>query len=444
MQHSISQGHVRAAILPAPAPPAALSLTLFLFVALAIASFSEALRIGPDLPIRTVVSVPLILAVFAAALNQGRHVIPSGWGRWIVAAWGVLLFWIFVASMFNGGNPEQVLRKFIGRQFTSFATMCAIVWCARGRSRHQWIMLALASLITISAFVAIMQWLGQGWAWELPYLLNVPLQAGDIDADIIDLAPSATLVSGLYNSAFTCSYFMVVGVALLLPMLLDIRWRFIVVVPLVIVGIGLVVLQERSAAGAAGVCILLFCVWLISTAKGKILSAFLALLILGAGGYFGFTWIMERAEGDGRYALRRYGDFTLGGRDEAAKTALAMGAEHPLFGTPPGRFEAGAGVGSAGTPHNVFLNALVFHGVPGMLISLTIAGLQTWLAWSVWRVGWKRNNYAAVACALAMVGYLLNCQFHNASMLNGDYLGWWVTGFVIAARQNFDEEPVIG
>ncbi len=37
-------------------------------------------------------------------------------------------------------------------------------------------------------------------------------------------------------------------------------------------------------------------------------------------------------------------------------------------------------------------------------------------------------------------GYLLNCQFHNASMLNGDYPGWWVTALLIAVLQNYQEE----
>ncbi len=302
--------------------------------------------------------------------------------------------------------------------------------------------MALAGLIALSAFVGVMQWLDQGWAWKLPLLINVPQQASEF-GDVAEFTAGSTLVSGLFGSAFIASYYLAIGAVLLLPMLLDARWRFIVVMPYLLVLVSLVILQERSALVSAGLCAIPFFFGLLRRLKGRAFGAVLLLAMVGLGGLVATRWVAHNiASGSARYALYRYGDFSSQSRSIAIRDAFDTASNHLLMGTNAADIAAGWSYGAANAPHNLFANAILYHGLPGLTLVLVIAGLQTWLAWTVWRAAWPRSDYAALGCALAMWAYLANCQFHNASMLNGDYPGWWLTGLLIAARQNYQEEEL--
>lgn len=421
------------------APPSTL-WTLVLILLFIVSSYSEQARFSTSLPIRTVVCVPLFLAVLLQSSSQRRRIISARVGWILIGLWALLIAWIFIATVVNGGSVMTLLRKIVGRHFTAFVAMLAIVWCTRGRLRHQRLVLVLAALIMFSGLIAIMQWLGQDWAWNLRKIMNVPADAVDLDMMVYE--PAKTLVSGLYNTAFTCSYFMVVGVLVLLPFTLDAKWRFIIIGPLLITCLALIIVQERSAVLAAGLCGLCFFFEMIRHAKGRMLNILLLMAMMTVGATYSAVWVARQVKGNARYSIDRYSDFSSESRVIAAQTALTLAEKHPIFGVAGDAFSSVSGLGSAPTPHNLFFNALVYHGVPGLLLSLAIAGVQTWLAWTVWRMAWRRNDYASIGCAMAMIGYLLNCQFHNASMLNGDHLGWWITGFLIASRQNYMQESL--
>ena len=181
-------------------------------------------------------------------------------------------------------------------------------------------MLVLCGLIAFSAFVAIMQWLDEGWAWKLRLpLLNVPTTASEF-GDVAVMTENTTLVAGLFGSAFYCSYYMVIGISLLLPLMLETRWRFIVFIPLMLIAINLVITQERSALVSAGLCIIAFCVTLLRNIKGRTFGVLLLAAMVGMGAAFSARWIV-RASTSARYSLWRDGNFSSETRMTAIRDA---------------------------------------------------------------------------------------------------------------------------
>ena len=74
--------------------------------------------------------------------------------------------------------------------------------------------------------------------------------------------------------------------------------------------------------------------------------------------------------------------------------------QHPIVGTSFRENQANATFGAAPTPHNLFLNALLYHWPRlAFSIAIAIAGLQVRLAWTVWKVGWLRKDFLAIGSA---------------------------------------------
>ncbi len=97
------------------------------------------------------------------------------------------------------------------------------------------------------------------------------------------MTENTTLVAGLFGSAFYCSYYMVIGISLLLPLMLETRWRFIVFIPLMLIAINLVTSgSDRCLRVRRGLCIIAFCVTLLRNIKGR---TFGVLLASGDGGH---------------------------------------------------------------------------------------------------------------------------------------------------------------
>ncbi len=440
MQRPTLPSYASGAGASAPMTPQAVGMMLFVGICMMLVSYSEGLRFGPHLPLRTILSVLLVPSVIFITLARGQRLVWLPIGRWLFAFWGLLILWIVVCTLVKGDSLTGAARMLVGRQFTAFALTLGVICCARGHTGFRWMVIIAAGLIAISAFVAVMQWLDMSWAWRLPTLLNMPMEAGE--GEMEGFETSTTLVSGLYGNAFGCSYYLVLGFGLWLPLLLDTRWRFIALPALFTVAIAIVIVQERSAWGAAVVCAFAFCLTTFRYLKGRVLSALLMLAILGAGSYVGFHWIARKTQGDARYSIYRFRSTSLGGRDVAARDAIALARRYPLFGTPYQDRIAGSSMGAAVTPHNLFFNSLLWYGVPGLLITITLISLQTWMAWTLWKIAWKASDYFSVGCALAVVAYIMNSQFHNASILNGHYPAWWATGLLIAGLQNHRESPI--
>lgn len=88
------------------------------------------------------------------------------------------------------------------------------------------------------------------------------------------------------------------------------------------------------------------------------------------------------------------------------------------------------------TPHNQFLNVLVYYGFPGLaclLIFYAVILKTLTKSWHIARFLPKEDlSFLVVGLAGAVLGYLLNSIFHNAGPFVGDVFHWYLVGLVFA------------
>lgn len=86
------------------------------------------------------------------------------------------------------------------------------------------------------------------------------------------------------------------------------------------------------------------------------------------------------------------------------------------------------------TPHNHFLNVMVYFGIPGII-------LLGWFFLKLLKNGikmYKESNnlfYKSIGIGLIayLAGYIINASFHNAGPMRGDKCWWYVVAIVLAA-----------
>ena len=76
------------------------------------------------------------------------------------------------------------------------------------------------------------------------------------------------------------------------------------------------------------------------------------------------------------------------------------------------------------TTHNVFLNALIYYGIPALLIITILIIYIIQQMGRIWLMTPKTNDWILLGIEFGLIGYLVNTQFHNASFVTGDVLPW--------------------
>ena len=409
-------------------------LMLLLLATLIACCYCERLRFGPDLPLRTVAGAVLLGALVLQALAEGRAVLPRGFSRGILVAWAVLVVWIVLSQVAQGLPLSTASREVLGRHLPSMSIFLTVLFCAQGRPDARFVAVATVALVCISSFVGIMQWMEKDWAWRLQALINPPVQNLDV-SEAGERHVSARLVAGLNSQPYVTSYYLAAAGPMLLSFVLRSRRPLIAAAPLVLVLAALVILQERSAVVALAACGLVLGVATLFSGHRTRRRGLLLVGVLVAGGTAVAWWTAARLESGVRYRLDKYGNFYDSVRIATAYRSLDIAGDHMLVGVTEPDFQELAGPTLASHPHNVLLNALVYHGVPGLLLAgvLLLLFVQAIMAagWSGWRCG----DLTCVAAALALLGYLINAQFHNPSYISGDYLGWSLVALVLASLE---------
>jgi hypothetical protein len=98
------------------------------------------------------------------------------------------------------------------------------------------------------------------------------------------------------------------------------------------------------------------------------------------------------------------------------------------------------------TPHNQFLNVLVYYGFPGLFMLITFY----WLLFKTLKKSWRatvrnRGAYRWMVSGLAgaFLAYLINSMFHNAGPFVGDWFHWFFIGLVFSAQRLVISSPPV-
>jgi len=94
-------------------------------------------------------------------------------------------------------------------------------------------------------------------------------------------------------------------------------------------------------------------------------------------------------------------------------------------------------------PHNLFLNAAVLTGLPGvLLVVLLLFGLWK-LGRTVIRLTSAHDSsvrWVGIGAFYGLLAYVINAQFHNSGFVSGDAMPWWLIGLMIAIVTNLREQ----
>jgi O-Antigen ligase len=393
--------------------------------------------IGPCSVRIYIYSLLFVWAVQQAAFTR-RPLFPLPSVKKLVLLYGLFVGWKVIASLAQGALLEVVLQSTMSHDVVALITCASIgVYIRTSRSYDVAVRVLLMALV-VSCLVAVLQWLGTNGAWDLWFKLRPGLE----DRYRLDVGSAAGeagqhLVPGLYASAFSFSYYLAAIGPLLFGLLFRSRHRAVSLLGALAVLAGVIIVQERSAAVAF--CVLFLAagisVFRLSRTKlGTVLWLAGTAALIGGGAFF--AW-QSRDVAVGHYELNRFDQGVDVGRLALAQSALSYGAQHLLLGGGSADFVSSLQDVSdptlryrQATPHNLFLNAFVFYGLPGLILSSILVLATVRFGWAVWKQALWQSDWLTVGVTLGLLGYLVSAQFHNASFVTGDTLPWWLIGLL--------------
>ncbi len=356
--------------------------------------------------------------------------------RWLLAVSGALLTWAAIVYGITGNYPAglwQVLQIGLGLGI-AFAAYVIVDTPSRG-------MLFVCVLVfgfLVSAAVAIGQhFVGEPFV-SLWRVSGVPGQS---------IPRVGGAVPGLAPISILLGYQLAVAVPLALSLLLSewLRGRKLLTGALgVAVGtlaLALVLTGSRSALGAGFVGSVFVLLLLRFNKRRRFFLPLLAAAAVGAVLYLAVGFVHDATR------FLELEDRSAQVRAPMQLTALKYAWQHPL-GT--GFYELDEGYLPAEldpplarmilqhTPHNQFLNVLVYYGFPGLALLILFYGLVAKRVRNLWhalaRGSCAEMRWLVAGCAGAILAYLLNSLLHNAGPFVGDVFHWYVLAFLFSRQ----------
>lgn len=365
------------------------------------------------------------------------------------------MLWILFVRLYNNQSLSVILVSLLAKHFLALAGFIVIQFFVRNRTDA--VLMALIMTITslFSAFVGVMQWLGIKWFWDLAIMLHP--QAVDSGLLLGTMFGTRGFVPGLSQYSIPFSYHLITFGMFAVSWTM---YQFNVsdklmarVGGLLAIGIlssAILFSQSRSAIFSYLIAVL-FVMWnvrrevICRSKQGgigrKTLAAtvvILCILVSGVGFFIysrGVSNVYLQA-GEGGYQLNR----TFALKDQTriilGGSALESALYNPLIGS-VSQYEEILSVSEVTritSPHNMFLNAIIYYGFPGLIFLLillkttyTICAKAIKLTRSDQTMAWV--VYGAVAGLLA---YIFNGLFHNDSFVTGGNLPWCLLGLLCA------------
>jgi O-antigen ligase len=432
------------ALAPLPA-----SLLLYL----AVAAFISDVFLG-DIDIGPVSSRIYILgaaAVILAArlMNGDIPVFESRTARLTAASFALFIAWSIVNDLIRGDALVATVRE-VGTT-TCFGLLLFVVVQASVKRDRDLVILggALAVSATFNALIASSQWLGVEAAWDLGRVLRP-----DDIFDSFSAVAGISLFSIPLGNHLLTGLVMMLGAAFWWPQR-KLAWDVIFAAGISLMILGLVFSLTRSALGASivtGGSVLLVHFFrrpggpqsiraLLPTAVGLALAAVVLFSVQQSDSGRADVLYPNRTE---RYTLARTTTVASPERWSTWRYAIDAWLESPLIGDTSGyvrgfdeRRLSDPTVGPTRSPHNLFLNSLVWHGAIGTAV---LVGFLVLIALAARDAVWRSFAHpvrgpVAVTTVAATLAFLMNSQFHNESFITGSSIGFWLVAMLVAVER---------
>jgi hypothetical protein len=407
---------------------------LIIAIALLSEMFLGDIDLGP-FSLRVYVISGLFAAALFGQLLGGRRLVGDVRATVLILVYVIFVAWTVVASMVHGLPVESILRKTASRDLLALMAFVSITFFLRTRDQVLLLAKLLVFGVVISAVIAVFQWRGFAWSWDLWSLLRPKLHEDLLGAEYSGLTP------GIFAHSFTFGYYLAsVGFLSLTLFLMKRRpWRLLNLLAIIT---GVLVVQQRSALLA---WLILFMIVLAASRRFStwtlIAIAFTALTVFAVTSYVLAEG--QREDVDATYELSRFKEAIDLRRLDLVVHSLRFAGENPGVGGVRkfiSYLEARQDLYDHHTvtaPHNYFLNAVVFYGFPGLLLAVLLLLLTLEFMRALWRRGRDSGDWLALGLVLALLGYLINAQFHNASFVTGDTLPWWLLGMMTVLHRQY-------
>jgi O-antigen ligase len=359
----------------------------------------------------------------------------------LLCVYGAFLCWVFTAALIQDASRAAVTMAVTYHGF-SIITALLTFFIVRDRVDVSILLAGLTGLFLLSCGVALLQWQDLPAAWGIWYRLR-PHVGGSLETpgEIMTVYGWAKIpIAGLYGSSVAFGY----AVAIMAPIV----FRRFAARPSVrmLVGVGLtfggvLVVQQRSALLAAIFSGLVLLTLHLRPGRRLKTIAALAGVLLAAAILIRIAFPQTGAE-DLRINRYQVSLFADAGRLQVAQIAVQYVIEEPLAGGVAGyvrAYEAAMGDDTkyeeVVAPHNFFLNAAVFYGLPGLFLAIVLFAALMYVLVDAWRSARRREDWTTVTLVLAVFGYLINAMFHNASFVTGDFLPWVLIGALLTSSR---------
>jgi hypothetical protein len=419
---------------------------LILIATLGAEMFLGDIDIGPFSP-RVYLYLALLGWMVFRMVFTGEVLPVRRHGTILLSLYGLFVAWSGIALWAQGGSLAGIAGKLITYDGIAIVGFLLMLFFVRSRVDLQWLVAGFVLLVASSSAVAGLQAAKIPQAWGLwtrlrPQVLAV---AGEMGVVIGDTGMEQIYPPGLFASTFSFGYFLSSSVVIAVALLLAKKSVSRLAV-LLTLGATLLIIQQRSAVLA----VVLTCGLLGLTLfeRGNRLKVIAAALVVAIIAGVLVVAVMVRVE-QGDVRAGRFLRFVDRGRIEVGLISLQFIAHRPVVGGSNAYIEffvqnshGAMHYDHVVAPHNLFLNAGVYYGIPGLLLALFLLGALLVILLQVWRVFFARKDLLGMSVVLSVVAYLISAQFHNASFVTGDSLLWWLIAFVLLAARFPAATPV--
>ncbi|MCH8108980.1 MAG: hypothetical protein IIB15_02525 [Chloroflexi bacterium] len=417
--------------------------------------FFGSLDIGP-VSFRIYVMLLMAFLLAADTLTLRRKLFRSTLARDLVMIYLVFMIWTFLVRQAHGDSLVGTATFMMSNHL--FALVSFIVIQNRLVTQKHIVLFAsaLALAALLSALFAVGQWFGIDKAWEVA----LALRPGEEEALLGTRFGDFGFVPGLSLFSISLSYVLISLGFFVYSWTIHrqrIRPSFLLigVVFTGVIVLGIIFSQSRSAIGATAVVVLVSLVLSLGTrgqrrragAKGLhnyiIAIGLLVVILTFVFGQLGRFLDATPEAGGGGYSLGRVFSLEDPRRVQAAASSLELltsSVSTLLIGSDGATYDEflARRLGEDDiviSPHNLFLNAAVLTGLPGvLLVVLLLFGLLK-LGRAVIRATAAHDSsvrWVGMGAFYGLLAYVLNAQFHNSGFVSGDAMPWWLIGLMVA------------
>jgi hypothetical protein len=363
----------------------------------------------------------------------------------ITGVWLAYLLWYLVASVFNGnlGQPLEFGVNFLSVYLLPTLVCLSMVALLRDHLEMEGVAIWLALIATANAAFAVLQSAGVSFAWNVHKLL-FPIR--NITTEDMRLQRGNWYIDGWppgLSSYSIATSFVVLCFGVLWATYAAQCWHrrqylrtLVCLLLLVLVEAGNVAAMSRSSIYLLPLgCLLALQLRDERGSKSATLLAVAAAMIAAvAFAYVSKKVIDLNVSQERTIALERIYDFDAGGRVDLIRESLAYAADNIIFGGAAEALKQGA---IALTPHNTFINALLWAGAPGLILMLGFVFLLVYYMFILPRHQLSHSGPAgtlAHGLAVCLIMYLCKGMLHSDSFTTGGTIGWHLIGLWVVAR----------